>query len=982
MSEIPKAYEPHAVEERWYAFWLKENCFTANAGSSKPAYSIVIPPPNVTGMLHMGHVLNHTIQDILARKARMEGKEVLWLPGTDHAGIATQAVVEKTLRKQGVMKHRDDLGREKFLEHVWAWKEKHGGIIIEQDKKLGCSCDWTRERFTMDPAYSRCVQKVFVELYKKGLIYRGKRMVNWDPAARTALSDEEVEMVEEKGHLWHLKYPLLDDKGQPKKDEFVVVATTRPETMLGDEAVAVNPNDPRYTKLVGRRCLLPLQNKPIPIIADEFVDPKFGTGCVKVTPAHDPNDYEMGLRHNLPLTVIIAPDGTMTKEAGEDFDGLDRMEARTAVVEELTEQGLLLKTEDYVHNIGYSQRSHVPIEPYLSEQWFLKYPSVEASSKAVEEGKIRFYPDRWTKTYSHWMHNIRDWCISRQLWWGHRVPVWTRFISEDDKSSVGFRELTRRLTEAGSYNQSKTERAFSGDGSQRTVVHSEEQSGGWLFFAATESQKEAKWLADEGFKQDPDVLDTWFSSWLWPFATMGWPEKTDDLKKFYPTTDLVTGPDIIFFWVARMIMAGHEFMGELPFRNVYFTGIIRDKLGRKMSKSLGNSPDPLELISKYGADALRFGTMRSAPLGQDVLFDEKDVELGRNFCNKLWNACRFRQMQGGEVQGEIAPELLTGYDKWILLKLDQALREIMTAFAEYRFNEATQTLYRFFWSEYCDWFVEASKASLGRSVETLKAQTVRREDAPEALTQHAARSTPGDQRLLTSSPPAEGRRANTLAVLDFILSHTLRLFHPFLPFITEELWHSMGYGQDMPDNQGGKTIMFAPWPRPLDEDFRGHYGLDGCYLEIIETKFELIRKGRDLRREASIPASKKVKYVLRPAVVVPPEDAEVLKLLLNAESLQLDSNYQPAKGTPVVHSEMGDLYLPLEGLRDIEAEKARLQKELDKIDVEIAKVEQKLNNPNFTTKAPAQILQEQHQRLSEWQTKRGRVQASLDALKG
>src|SRR5215471_18348712 len=433
---IPKAYEPQAVEEKWYQFWLDNNCFTADPASRKPPFSIVIPPPNVTGMLHMGHVLNNTIQDILSRKARMDGKEVLWLPGTDHAGIATQAVVEKALRKEGLMTHRDDLGREKFLEHVWAWKEKHGGIIIQQLKKLGCSCDWSRERFTMDPEYSKCVQSVFVDLYKKGLIYRGKRMVNWDPAARTALSDEEVDMIEEKGQLWHLKYPLLDGAGRPARDEFVVVATTRPETMLGDEAVAVNPKDPRYSKLVGRRCLLPLQNKPIPIIADDFVDPKFGTGCLKVTPAHDPNDYEMGLRHKLPVTVVIAPDGTMTKEAGEDFDGMDRMEARAAVVEELTEQKLLLKVEDYVHNVGYSQRSHVPIEPYLSEQWFMKYPSVEGSTKAVEDGRIKFHPERWTKTYTHWMHNLRDWCISRQLWWGHRVPVWRhKYLKADLRRS-------------------------------------------------------------------------------------------------------------------------------------------------------------------------------------------------------------------------------------------------------------------------------------------------------------------------------------------------------------------------------------------------------------------------------------------------------------------------------------------------------------------------------------------------------------------
>ena len=791
--------------------------------------------------------------------------------------------------------------------------------------------------------------------------------------------------------MWHLKYPLLDDKGQPKADEFLVVATTRPETMLGDEAVAVNPTDPRYTALVGRRCLLPLQNKSIPIIADELVDPKFGTGCVKVTPAHDPNDYAMATRHHLPLTVVIGPDGRMTGEAGGGFAGLDRAEARKAVVEHLEKLGLILKIEDYVHNVGYSQRSHVPIEPYLSEQWFLKYPSVEEAracvglsenesasggnppeappsgeaaarpapdtheatgAKAlvpplhvsessagqttpiavssltaipcksnVPGNRMRFHPDRWSKTYSHWMLNLRDWCISRQLWWGHRIPVWYRKSEgRNSKAEVGAADI----------------------------------------HCAVEPPADL-----ENWQQDPDVLDTWFSSWLWPFATMGWPEQTAALKKFYPTTDLVTGPDIIFFWVARMIMAGYEFMGDLPFRNVYFTGIIRDKLGRKMSKSLGNSPDPLELIAKYGADALRFGTMRSAPLGQDVLFDEKDVELGRNFCNKLWNACRFRQMQGGKVQEEIVPALLSGDDKWILLKLDQAIREITTAFAEYRFNEATQTLYRFFWSEYCDWYVEASKAVL----------------SPH----HAPDNTKGTPPIQQSSNPAiqpDARRANTLAVIDFVLSHTLRLFHPFLPFITEELWHGMGYHADMPANQGGETIMFAPWPKPLDEDFRGHYGLDACCLEAVNAKYELVTLGRNLRREGNIPSSKKVKFVFKPAKPLLPHDAEVLKLLLNAGALELDPAYQPRKGTPMVHSELGDLYLPLEGLIDVAAEKARLAKEREKIESEIAKAEQKLKNPNFTSKAPPHVLHEHQQRLAEWQAKLDRVIKALEALQG
>jgi valyl-tRNA synthetase len=931
----------------------------------------------------MGHVLNNTIQDVLARKARMEGKEVLWLPGTDHASISTHSALEKDLRKRGLMKHRDDLGREKFLEYAWAWKEKYGGIIIQQLKKLGCSCDWTRERFTMEPAYSRCVQKVFVELYKKGLIYRGKRMVNWDPAARTALSDEEVEMVEEKGHLWHIKYPLLDEQGQPRPDEFVTVATTRPETMLGDEAVAVHPNDPRYTELLGRKVLLPLQNKPIPVVADDFVDPKFGTGCVKVTPAHDPNDYQMALRHNLPLTVIIAPDGTMTKEAGDDFVPMDRMEARQAVIEELTEQGFLLKVEDYVHSVGYSQRTHVPIEPYLSEQWFLKYPNIEASTKAVEEGRIAFYPERWTKTYAHWMRNIKDWCISRQLWWGHRVPVWQLpgpFTSvQTDQGEQLLRKAEKEHPDLLHVNR---EASPWGDTSARSMALPLVRTITTEVCIAPGLEDLAKELESLGFVQSPDVLDTWASSWLWPFATMGWPEQTDTLKKFYPTTDLITAPDIIFFWVARMIMAGYEFMGELPFHNVYFTGIIRDKLGRKMSKALGNSPDPLDHIAKYGADALRFGTMRSAPLGQDVLFDEKDVELGRNFCNKLCNACRYRQMQGGEVQGEIAPELLTGYDKWILLKLDQAIREIDEAFGGYRFNEATQTLYRFFWSEYCDWYVEASKALL-KNVETLKRETVKTDEAPGPATSDAptlSRSDAPTLRRSDAQTDSDPRRANTLAVLDFILSHTLRLFHPFLPFITEELWHGMGYSNEMPEKQGGKTIMFAPWPKPLDEDFRGHYGLDGCYIEIVDKKFELITQGRNLRREANLPASKKFRFVFKPAGAVPQQDVEVMKLLLNAETVELNPNSQPPKGTPVVHSELGELYLPLEGHVDKTAEIARLKKELEKCETEIAKVEQKLNNPNFTSKAPAAVLLEHRQRLADWQAKRDKVRASLDAM--
>jgi len=906
MSELSKAYEPQLVEDRWYQYWLDNKFFVADAKSSKPPYSIVIPPPNVTGVLTLGHVLNNTIQDILARKARMSGYEVLWLPGTDHAGIATENVVDRQLRKEE-KKSKRDLGREEFLKRVHAWKQKHGGIIIEQLKKLGCSCDWSRERFTMDDEYARCVQRVFVDLHKKGLIYHGKRMVNWDPVARTAVSDEEVNMVQERGHLWHVKYPLLNADGTPSATEAVIVTTTRPETMLGDEAVAVNPADERYQNLVGRKLLLPLRNKAIPVVADQLVDPKFGTGCVKVTPAHDPADYEMAVRHNLPFTIVIGPDGKMTSQAGEAFAGLDRFAAREAVVQQLTEQKFLVKTEDYTHNVGYSERSNVPIEPYLSEQWFLRYPQVKRSTEAVASGEIKFFPERWTKTYTHWMTNIKDWCISRQLWWGHRIPVWYRRDPPGLQPGV---------------HPSNLDDAYS----VQTYCGVEPPPG-------------------DGWVQDPDVLDTWASSWLWPFATMGWPEKTATLQKFYPTSALVTGPDIIFFWVARMIMAGYEYMGDKPFGHVYFTGIIRDKQGRKMSKSLGNSPDPLDLIAKYGADALRFGIIRSAPLGQDLLFDEQHIELGRNFCNKLWNACRFRQMQAGEVQGEIDPNRLGSDDKWILIKLHIAIRELTEALEEYKFGEAAQTLYRFFWSEYCDWYVESSKAVLQGTDEV--------------------------------------RKRNTLAVIDFVLSHTLRLFHPFLPFITEDLWHGMGYHEEMPEEQGGRSIMFAPWPKPFDNDFRDHYSLDDCYVDFVNSKHELVTEGRNLRREANIPSNKKAKFIFKPGTGVPPHDIKVLQLLLNAEQLEVvPPDYQPPKGMPAVRAQLGELYLPLEGLRDVEAERARLTREREKYKSEIEKVEAKLNNPAFMQKVPANVLQEHQKRLADWQAKLQQVDRALEGLSG
>jgi valyl-tRNA synthetase len=880
MADLPKTYEPASVESKWYQYWLEHRAFVADPNSRRPAYSIVIPPPNVTGILHMGHVLNNTIQDILCRKARMEGKEVLWLPGTDHAGIATQVIVEKKIKKEEKLS-RHDLGREKFQERVWEWKNKHGGIIIDQLKKLGASCDWSRERFTMDTEYLRTVSEIFVDLYHKGCIYRGKRMVNWCPVTQTALSDEEVTMKPRNGTMYHFKVRVVEDP-----NIWLEIATTRPETIPGDTAVAVNPTDARYARLIGKHVYRPLprelpeDEKIIPIIGDEHVEFEFGTGVLKVTPAHDKADFEIGQRHQLAVVDVMNPNATMNERAGRDLVGLDRDKARKVAAEILTELGLLLKEEPYQNNVGFSERADVPIEPRLSEQWFLKYPSVTGAIEAAETGRLKFYPERWRRVYDHWMSNIQDWCISRQLWWGHRIPVWYR------------------------------------DGETRCQVES----------------------PGEDWMQDPDVLDTWFSAWLWPFATMDKATRA----KFYPTTVLVSGPDILFFWVARMVMAGLEFTGQIPFSHVYLTGIVRDKLGRKMSKSLGNSPDPLDLISKYSADALRFGVMRSAPLGQDVLFDEQHVELGRNFCTKLWNACRFRQMHGGEVQGEIDPLKLTSDDKWILMRLDQAITEISEALREYKFNEATSTLYRFFWTEFCDWYLEASKA------------------------------------VLYGEDPAQ--KANTLSVMDFVLSHTLRLMHPFLPFITEELWHGMSYDTDMPADQGGITIMFAPWPRELGAEFFQAYVLDESDAQYVEAKYDLIGKARNLRREFNISSAKKVRFVLRPAGEIRPHERQVLKLLLNAETVEIGDGADLKKGTPSVSNALGDLYLPLEGLIDIAAEKARLQKELEKIDTEILKVQEKLNNPNFAQKVPMAVLDEHKKRLTDWQFKREAIQASIRAL--
>jgi valyl-tRNA synthetase len=881
MTEISKAYEPQAVEEKWYARWLADRCFTPDPASPKPAYSIVIPPPNVTGVLTLGHVLNTTIQDILARRARMLGHEVLWLPGTDHAGIATQNVVERQLRKEGKTRH--DLGREEFLKLVWEWKAKHGGIIIQQLKRLGCSCDWSRERFTMDAAYSRAVTASFVELYGKGLIYRGNRMVNWDPVARTALSDEEVIMRPEKGVLYYFKVEIAEEPGQ-----FLTIATTRPETIPGDTAIAVNPSDGRYSRFIGMHAVRPLplelarERKLIPIIGDSHVEFEFGTGVLKVTPAHDKADFEIGGRNNLPVVDIMNPDGVMNDLAGQDLAGLDRFEAREAAISKLQEQGAMVKEEAYEHSVGYSERTNIPVEPRLSDQWFLRYPAVRQSAEAVRSGAVAFRPERWATVYEHWMGNIQDWCISRQLWWGHRIPVWYSKTNPANPPYVGIEPPPD----------------------------------------------------PENWEQDPDVLDTWFSSWLWPFETMDAATRA----KFYPTTDLVTGPDIIFFWVARMIMAGFEFTGRKPFDNVFFTGLIRDAQGRKMSKSLGNSPDPLDLIAKYGADGLRFGLMRIAPQGQDIRFDEKQIEEGRNFANKLWNAARFRQMHGPSApEPSLAGLKLSAYSVEILARLDALTQQVAAGYEAYRFNDIAAALYEFFWSKYCDWYVEAAKTDIFA-------------DAPEA-------------------------KNSTLMVMDYVLSHLLRLLHPFMPHITEELWDRLGFAG--PNHAHGSLVMFAEFPTKstLPEG-----GVIAAVQARVAMVYDATGAARNLRAEYRVPSSKKVKFILKPGVPWAMDEIPTFARLINAEEVEVDNVYAAPSGVPRVLTPLGELYMPLAGLVDTTAELDRLKKEIAKVENELATVRKKLANESFVANAPAAVVQEHRQREADWAEKLAQLIRMRDSL--
>jgi len=882
MADLNKTYEPAAVEDKWYGIWEERGYFFADESRPGPRFSVVIPPPNVTGVLTMGHVLNNTLQDVLVRFKRMDGYVTLWMPGTDHAGIATQNVVEKQLAKEGLSRH--DLGRQEFERRVWAWKERYGSTILLQLKKLGSSCDWRRERFTMDPGLSQAVREVFVRLYEKGLIYRGNRIIHWCPRCQTALSDEEAITTEggEAGHLWHIRYPAEGGGAG------VVVATTRPETMLGDTGVAVNPEDDRYTDLIGKRVILPLMDRAIPVVADALVDPAFGTGAVKVTPAHDANDFEMGRRHNLAPLVIMSTDGHIN-ENGCQYEGLDRFEARKQIVAHLEARGLLVKAEPYRVPIRRCERCNTVIEPYLSKQWFVRMqPLAGPAIAAVDNGQLRLYPERWVGVYLHWMENIRDWCISRQLWWGHRIPVW--YCDACGEHTVA------RVDPA--------QCAHCGSGK----IH-----------------------------QDPDVLDTWFSSWLWPFSTMGWPEDTPTLRRFYPTDTLITAADIIFFWVARMVMAGYEFMGECPFSEVCFNSIVRDLQGRKMSKSLGNSPDPLDVIANYGADALRFTIVSLAPPGEDVRYAVEKTDLGRHFANKIWNATRF-VMMNLEAQPPVLATLdaatLGLPERWILSRLQAVIDDVRAAFGNYRFNDGALALYQFIWHEFCDWYLELSKVA-----------------------QY------GDDTA---------RKQQVQAVLMHTLEQSLRLLHPFMPFVTEEIW------QALPVEKSTDSIMIAPYPK-ADAARR-----DVAAEEAVNRLIEAVRGVRNIRSELGIPPNATV------AIHVAADGrgdevskfAPYMKALAKVGTVGLLAAGERPSGEPSALVEgLGEIFVPLRGVVDPQEVRKRLERDLAKVDKELSGVDAKLGRPDFIDRAPADIVEKERAKASALRERQGTLQRHLAALR-
>lgn len=872
---MPTKYDPNSIEKGRYEWWVKNKFFEAKDDETKQPYSIVIPPPNVTGKLHLGHAWDTTLQDIITRMKRMQGYDVLWLPGMDHAGIATQAKVEQKLRAEG--KSRYDLGREKFLEETWKWKEEYAQTIRHQWAKLGLGLDYSRERFTLDEGLSKAVREVFVSLYKKGLIYRGEYIINWDPVTKTALSDIEVIYKDIQGAFYHLRYPLKDGSG------YIEIATTRPETMLGDTAVAVHPEDERYKHLIGKTIVLPIVGREIPIIADEYVDMEFGSGAVKITPAHDPNDFEVGNRHNLERILVMNEDGTMNEKAGK-YKGMDRFECRKQIVKDLQEQGVLIKIEEMVHSVGHSERSGAVVEPYLSTQWFVKMkPLAEAAIKLQKtEGKVHFVPERFEKTYLHWMENIRDWCISRQLWWGHRIPAW--YHKETGEVYVGH-----------------------------------------------EAPQDA-----ENWEQDPDVLDTWFSSALWPFSTMGWPDKeAADLKRYYPTDALVTGYDIIFFWVSRMIFQGLEFTGKRPFKDVLIHGLVRDAEGRKMSKSLGNGVDPMDVIDQYGADSLRYFLATGSSPGQDLRYSTEKVESVWNFANKIWNASRFALMNMGGLPYEDID--LNGKksvaDEWILTRLNETIETVTNLAEKYEFGEVGRALYNFIWDDFCDWYIEMAKLPLYGEDETAK--------------------------------------KTTRSVLAYVLDQTMRLLHPFMPFITEEIW------QNLPHK--GESITVAEWPKVRPELSNQEAS------EQMKLLVEIIRSVRNIRAEVNTPMSKKI------AMIINAHDEKILDTLetnkayldrfCNPEMLTIGVGVlAPEKAMTAVVSG-AEIYLPLQGLINIEEEITRLEKELEKLNKEVERVQKKLANEKFVAKAPAQVVEEERAKEKDYLEKRATVQERLEELR-
>lgn len=871
MKELAKQYSPHEVEERWYGYWMQHRLFHSEPDGREP-YTIVIPPPNVTGILHMGHMLNNTIQDILIRRARMQGKNALWVPGTDHASIATEAKVVAKLAAEGIAK--SSLTREQFLEHAWAWKEKHGGIILEQLKKLGASCDWERTAFTMDPERYRSVMRVFVDLYRKGLIYKGVRMVHWDPKARTALSDAEVVYRDEHSKLYYLRYHIVGEEG------YAVVATTRPETIMGDTAMCINPNDPKNAHLKGKRVIVPLVGREIPVIEDEYVEMDFGTGCLKVTPAHDPNDYMLGRKHNLESIDIFNEDATISPAAGL-YVGLDRFEVRRRIVDDLAAAGLIEKVEDYENKVGYSERNaDTVVEPRLSSQWFMKMKGMAVPAlEAVEDDTIKFVPEKFKNIYRHWMEDVHDWCISRQLWWGHRIPAW-----------------------------------YLPDGSVVVAETAEE--------ALEEARRKDPALTAADLEQDPDVLDTWFSSWLWPIALFNGILDPDnkEISYYYPTATLVTGPDIIFFWVSRMIMAGYEFRKEPPFRNVYFTGIVRDEIGRKMSKQLGNSPDPLDLIATYGADGVRMGLMLSAPAGSDILFDKKLCETGRNFCNKIWNA--FRLVKGWEVDAQAEqPRAAAEAIEWFDSKLSATIAELDDLFSKFRISEALMAVYRLFWDEFSSWYLEAVKP---------------------------AWQTPVD--------------AKTLAAVERHFDALLRLLHPFMPFITEELW------QNLAERREGESIMYAAEPRGQEPD--------AGILEKMETVKAIVNGVRGVRAKRNIAPKEALELH-----VVGDQTTPWPELIGKLGNVSAIANVGEADATAAKFIAGTTTYeVPLADMIDTEAERAKLAKEIDYLNGFKASIEKKLSNERFVAKAPAAVVEGERKKLADAEAKIAQLTDSLQAL--